>query len=140
MSNILKMFMNSMKRVGVRFGNVLKRPFLVLGRKLRRLGNPDGIFNTVVRDVQKEITAFTKTKPVSLKDYFTIGSYYVLKKLVFAVIIAVVLLIFLYIRYLHPMLVSKFFTKTMIINSYVAFLCQSRAVHPRRCIVWESNR
>ena len=42
---------------------------------------------------------FSKEKPISLKDYFIIGRYYVLKKLVYAVIIlAVIYRIYLYIK------------------------------------------
>ena len=78
---------NSIKRGGTRLVTTLKRPFLVLERKIKRILSADSIVNKVVTDVQEEVKSFTTQKPVSLKDYFEIGKYYVLKKLVYFLLI-----------------------------------------------------
>ncbi len=79
--------------------------------------NPDAIVTTVINDVKKEAKDLTQKKPTSFKDYFIVGNYYIAKKLVLFSILAVIFLPLLYIRFLHPIVVSRFFTKTMVLNS-----------------------
>ena len=73
MNRLFTIIANAVKRGGKRLTMVARRPFIIVGRKIKRLINPDSIVNKVVSDVSEEVKGFTKEKPVSLKDYFSIG-------------------------------------------------------------------
>ncbi|MDE7275221.1 MAG: hypothetical protein K2N95_19615, partial [Lachnospiraceae bacterium] len=97
-----------------RLADVFKLPFLAAIRKIKKAFNPDAIVTVVVNDVKKE---FGQKKPTSRKDYFAVGNYYVAKKLAVVAALLILFLPLLYIRFLHPIVVAKFLTKTMVINS-----------------------
>ena len=86
----------------------LVRPFAALRLKFRRLSNPNTLVNTVVTDVQAEVKKAVSKKPESLKEYVPVGRYYAAKKLLLAILIAVILLPILYFKFLHPVIIAKF--------------------------------
>ena len=72
----------------------------------------------VLSDVRKGINQKKKKKERTIGDYFSCGHYYVLKRMVYVILLLSAVLPVLYVKLLHPILVSQFFTKTMVINSH----------------------
>ena len=93
------------------------RPFAALRLKIRRLSNPNTLVNTVVTDVQAEVKKAVSQKPESLKEYVLLGRYYAAKKLLIFLALLVLILPILYFKFLHPIIVSKFFWNTIPVNS-----------------------
>jgi antitoxin component YwqK of YwqJK toxin-antitoxin module len=100
-----------------RLTRIVTMPLTNAYLKLRRYLNPNGFSTKVMGDIRKEFRESISAKPSSLKDYFALPRYYVAKWVVFVVILAVILLPVLYIKYAHPVIEAKFFTKTMVINT-----------------------
>ncbi|MFA7468007.1 MAG: hypothetical protein WCY82_07050, partial [Desulfotomaculaceae bacterium] len=92
-------------------------PLTNLYRNFRRVLNPNGFSTRVISDVRKGLRQSFSAKPSSLKDYFALPRYYVAKTLVFVVVLALILLPVLYLKFAQPLIVAKFFTKTMIVNA-----------------------
>ncbi len=86
-------------------------------RKFRRFLNPNGFSTKVLGDIRKSFRKSISAKPSSLKDYFALPRYYIAKWVVFIAVLAVILLPVLYLKYVHPVVLAKFFTKTMVINT-----------------------
>lgn len=104
-----------------RTANKLKRallmPFQTVYRKVRRILSPESFASQVVRDVRKGIGKKEEIPERSLKDYFSFGQYYVLKKVVYLLLLVCLILPVLYVKLVHPVVVSRFFTKTLVLNS-----------------------
>ena len=95
----------------------LVRPFAALRLKFRRLSNPNTLVNTVVTDVQAEVKKAVSKKPESLEEYLPVGRYYAAKKLLLAILIAVILLPILYFKFVHPVVTARFLWKTIPVNT-----------------------
>lgn len=104
-------------RTARRLSHILTAPFQVVFRKFRRMLSPDSFSSQVLSDVRKGINGIKNKKERTIQDYFSVGHYYVLKRMVYVLLLAVIILPILYVKLLHPILVSHFFTKTMVINS-----------------------
>ena len=100
-----------------RLKRVLIAPIQTLFRKIKRMLSPESFASQVVGDVRKGIGSKAGKKERSLKDYFSFGHYYVLKKLVYLFLVALVVIPILYVKLLHPIIISQFFTKTMTVDS-----------------------
>ncbi len=86
-------------------------------RKLRRFLNPNGFATRVMSDLRTESKRIIGGKPQSLADYFSVGNYYVAKKLVLMLVVLMILLPVLYLKFLHPIICTNFLTVTMVVNS-----------------------
>ena len=104
-------------RTARKLSHILMSPVQVVFRKVKRMVSPESFSSKVLSDVRKGISQRKKKKERTIQDYFSFGRYYVLKSMVYIVMLAVLILPVLYIKLLHPVLVSHFFTKTMVINS-----------------------
>ena len=104
-------------RTARRLSHILTAPVQVVYRKVKRMVSPESFSSKVLSDVRKGINQKKKKKERTIQDYFSIGRYYVLKRFVYFVMLAAVVLPVLYLKLLHPILISHFFTKTMVINS-----------------------
>ena len=100
-----------------RLSHILTAPFQVIFRKAKRMVSPESFASKVLSDVRKGISQKKNKKERVIQDYFSIGHYYVLKRLVYVLLLAAVILPILYVKLLHPILVSHFFTKEIVINS-----------------------
>ena len=72
-----------------RLTRILTVPVTNSYRKLRRVLNPNGFTTRVMADVRKGGKDLITGKPQSLADYFSLGNYYVAKKLVFVAAVLV---------------------------------------------------
>ena len=97
------------RRTAKRLERVFLMPFQVLHRKIRKILNPDSFASQVVQDVRKGIGKKGKQKERTLKDYFSFGRYYVLKKVAYLALLLLLALPILYMKLLHPLVVSRFF-------------------------------
>ena len=104
-------------RTARRLSHILMAPVQMVLRKVKRTLSPDSFSSKVLGDVRKGISSKKNKKERTLQDYFSFGRYYVLKSMVYIVLLAVFILPILYLKLLHPIVVSHFFTKTMVINS-----------------------
>ena len=104
-------------RTARRLSHILTAPFQVIFRKAKRMVSPESFASKVLSDVRKGISQKKNKKERVIQDYFSIGHYYVLKRLVYVLLLAAVILPILYVKLLHPILVSHFFTKEIVINS-----------------------
>ena len=104
-------------RTARKMSHILTAPIQVAVRKVKRSVSPESFSSKVLSDVRKGINQKKKKKERDIHDYFSFGRYYVLKSIVYIVMIVVLILPILYIKLLHPVLISHFFTKTMVINS-----------------------
>ncbi|MDE7222811.1 MAG: hypothetical protein K2O34_03385, partial [Acetatifactor sp.] len=104
-------------RTARKLSQILTAPLQVVIRKVKRMVSPESFSSKVLSDVRKGISQKKEKKERTIQDYFSIGHYYVLKRMVYAVMLAVFIFPVLYVRLLHPVLVSWLFTKTMVINS-----------------------
>lgn len=86
-------------------------------RKVRRALNPNGFTTRVMADVRTGSKELINGKPQSLKDYFSLGNYYIAKKLAFIIAVLLLVLPVLYLKFLHPVVRSNFLTATMVVNS-----------------------
>ncbi len=86
-------------------------------RRLRRFLNPNGFATRVMSDVRTESKKILGGKPQSLADYYSIGNWYVAKKLVFVLAVLMFVLPVLYLKFVHPVIRSNFLTVTMVVNS-----------------------
>lgn len=105
-------------RTARRLSHILMAPVQVVIRKAKRTLSPDSFASKVLTDVRKGVNQKKDKKERVIGDYFSIGRYYVLKRLVFVILLAAIIVPVLYIKLLHPILVSHFFTKTMVLNSH----------------------
>lgn len=96
---------------------IVTMPVVEVYRKLRRYLNPNGFSTKVMGDIRKGFRKSISAKPSSLKDYFPLPRYYVAKWVVFVATLAVILLPILYIKYVHPVVLANFLTKTMVVNA-----------------------
>ena len=104
-------------RTARKLSHILTAPVQVAIRKVKRMVSPESFSSKVLSDVRKGISQKKGKKERTIQDYFSIGRYYVLKRMVYVVMSAVLIFPVLYIKLLHPVLVSWFFTKTIVINS-----------------------
>lgn len=104
-------------RTARRLSHILMAPVQVVIRKAKRTISPDSFASKVITDVRKGINQKKNKKERVIGDYYSIGKYYVLKRMVFFILLAALILPVLYIKLVHPVLVSHFFTKTMVVNS-----------------------
>ena len=109
--------MQVLKYSSQRLTRILTVPVTNGYRKLRRIFNPNGFTTRVMADVRKGGKDLISGKPQSLADYFSIGNYYVAKKLVFLAAVLVFVLPVLYLKFLHPVIKSNFLTVPMVVNS-----------------------
>lgn len=99
-----------------KFQRIFITPFLLLWRKILRFFNPQNIVSKVATDVKDNVKDIP-AKPKNIKQYFIIGDRFVAKKLVLALFLVLIVIAILVIKFLVPFLVSKFFTKSMWVNS-----------------------
>lgn len=92
-------------------------PLTNLYRRLRRVLNPNGFSTKVIADIRKSFRKSVSAKPSSLKDYFALPRYYVAKSLVFVIALVLILLPVVYLKFAHPLIQSKFLTRTMVVNA-----------------------
>lgn len=104
-------------RTARRLSHILTAPFQVAFRKAKRMVSPESFSSKVLSDVRKGINQKKNKKERTIGDYFSFGHYYVLKRMVYVVLLLLAILPVLYVKLLHPILISQFFTKTMVINS-----------------------
>ena len=104
-------------RTARRLSHILMAPVQVVIRKGKRMLSPDSFASKVLSDVRKGIGKKKNKKERTIHDYFSFGRYYVLKRMVYIVMIAAVILPILYLKLLHPILISNYFVKTMAVNS-----------------------
>ncbi len=104
-------------RTARRLSHILMAPVQVVIRKGKRMLSPDSFASKVLSDVRKGINSKKNKKERTIQDYFSFGRYYVLKRMVYMILIAVAILPILYLKLLHPILVSNFFIKTMVVNA-----------------------
>lgn len=109
--------LQTLKYSAQRLTRILTVPITNGYRKLRRVLNPNGFTTRVMGDVRKGSKELIGGKPQSLKDYFSFGNYYVAKKLVYLLLIALLVLPVLYLKFLHPVIRATFFTTTIPVNS-----------------------
>ena len=109
--------MQVLKYSSQRLTRILTVPLTNGYRKLRRVLNPNGFTTRVMADVRKGGKDLITGRPQSLKDYFSMGNYYVAKKLVFLIAVLVLVLPILYLKFLHPVIRSNFLTVSMVVNS-----------------------
>lgn len=100
-----------------RLARIISVPVTNGYRKLRQVLNPNGFTTRVMADVRKGSKELIQGKPQSLKDYFSVGNYYIAKKLVFLVGLLVLVVPVIYLKFLHPVIRSNFLTTTMVVNS-----------------------
>lgn len=100
-----------------RLTRILTVPVTNSYRKLRRVLNPNGFTTRVMADVRKGGKDLITGKPQSLADYFSLGNYYVAKKLVFVAAVLVFVVPVLYLKFLHPVIRTQFLTVPMVVNS-----------------------
>lgn len=100
-----------------RLTRIMIAPVTNAYRKVYRVLNPNGFTTRIMSDVRKGSKELLSGQPQSLKDYFAIGNYYIAKKLALLVAVALILLPVLYLKYIHPILLTNFLTNTMVINS-----------------------
>ncbi len=104
-------------RTARKLSHILTAPIQVVIRKVKRTFSPESFSSKVLSDVRKGLNQRKKKKERTIQDYFSFGRYYVLKRTVYIVMLAAFILPVLYVKLLNPVLVSLFFTKTMVINS-----------------------
>ena len=104
-------------RTARRLSHILMAPVQVVIRKGKRMLSPDSFASKVLSDVRKGINQKKNKKERSIEDYFSFGRYYVLKRMVYIILLATLILPILYLKLLHPLLVSHFFTKSIILKS-----------------------
>lgn len=109
--------MQILKYSSQRLTRILTVPVTNGYRKLRRLLNPNGFTTRVMADVRKGGKELISGKPQSLKDYFSIGNYYIAKKLVFLAAALAMVLPILYLKFLYPVIKTHFLTTPMVVNS-----------------------
>lgn len=100
-----------------RLARILTVPVTTGYRKLRQVLNPNGFSTRLMADVREGGKKLITGKPQSLEDYFSLGNYYIAKKLVFLVGFLVLVVPVLYLKFLHPVVRSHFLTTTMVVNS-----------------------
>ncbi|MDE7062897.1 MAG: hypothetical protein K2O73_06605, partial [Lachnospiraceae bacterium] len=105
------------ERTARRLSHIITAPVQMVIRKAKRTFSADTFASKVLGDVRKGISTKKNKKERTLQDYFSFGRYYILKSVLYVVLLAAVILPVLYLKLLHPILVSNFFTKTMVINS-----------------------
>ncbi|MDO4540786.1 MAG: hypothetical protein Q4B48_06800, partial [Syntrophomonadaceae bacterium] len=109
-----------LKTSSQRLSRIITQPFVTAGRKIKQKTNINNVTTKVMGDVRKGWQKLMKGKPASWKDYVAIGDYYVAKKVIIIAVILILVLPILYLKFLQPMLVANFFTKTMYINEPLA--------------------
>ena len=109
--------MQVLKYSSQRLTRILTVPVTNGYRRLRRVLNPNGFTTRVMADVRKGGKELITGKPQSLADYFSLGNYYVAKKLVFVAAVLVFVLPVLYLKFVHPVIRTNFLTVPMVINS-----------------------
>lgn len=100
-----------------RLTRIMTVPVTNAYRKLRRVLNPNGFTTRIMSDVRKGSKELLAGQPQSLKDYIAVGNYYIAKKLVFLAAVGLILLPVIYLKFVHPFLLTHFLTNTMVINS-----------------------
>lgn len=96
-------------RTAKKLSHILTAPFQVTFRKVKRMFSPESFSSKVLSDVRRGISQKKKKKERTIQDYFSFGRYYVLKRMVYGVMLAVLILPVLYVKLLNPVLVSLFF-------------------------------
>ena len=88
--------------------NVVTKPFLLLGNKLRRATNVGRYFSRI----PKVAAALPKglKKPKARSDYVTVGKSFIAKKLLILLILLIIVLPILFYLFLWPILQPRFFT------------------------------
>ena len=73
-----------------RLTRTVSRPINALYRKVRFAMNPTSFVNKVVGDIDQNVKQIAKP-PTTLKGYVAIGRHYVAKKLLFALVLALLI-------------------------------------------------
>ncbi len=100
-----------------RLARIVTMPLMDGYRRLRRYLNPNGFSTKVIGDIRKSFRKAISAKPSSLKDYVAFPRYYVAKKLLFIIALLIIVLPIVYLKFVHPTVVAKFFTNTMYVNA-----------------------
>lgn len=112
--------MNNMKNgmilLGRRFGYYTVTPVQKGIDKIRSMFGEKAVAGQVVNDVRADLEEVT-AKPNSKKGYVKIGKKYVAKKLLFFLTLLILGLIYLGVQIAAPIIISKHFTKTMVVNT-----------------------
>ncbi len=107
-------------RTARRLSHILMAPIQVVIRKAKRTLSPDSFASKVLTDVRKGVNQKKGKKERVIGDYFSVGRFYVLKRMVYVILALAVIIPVLYIKLLHPVLVSHFFTKTMALRPFLS--------------------
>ena len=102
-----------------RMGRVLFMPVTSAMRTARMFTQPSSIARKASNDVMGEIKKL-KEPPSSLAEYVDGGSHYIARRLLYLLILAALILPALFINFAWPVLQSRFFTRTMPVDSAVA--------------------
>lgn len=78
-------------RTARKLSHILTAPVQVAIRKVKRMVSPESFSSKVLSDVRKGISQKKGKKERTIQDYFSIGRYYVLKRMVYVVMSAVLI-------------------------------------------------
>jgi hypothetical protein len=109
--------MQVLKYSAQRLTRILTVPVTNGYRKLRQWINPNGFTSRVMSDVRRGGQDLIQGKPSSLRDYVSYGNYYIAKKLLFLIALALLVVPILFFKYLYPVIRQNLLTVTMPVNS-----------------------
>ena len=110
--NVKNGFVLALKRLG----NRITSPFQTAVYRVKSLFNESSIAGYVVSDVTEEMKEITE-KPASKKSYTKVGKKYIAKKMLYFITLMILVAAIIGIRFLAPVIIAKYFTKTMVINT-----------------------
>ncbi|MBR1628727.1 MAG: hypothetical protein IJ679_05605, partial [Lachnospiraceae bacterium] len=107
---------NAFTRFVRRGRRIIIAPIQLAWRRFRQKIRPGALMNKVFTDIKTEY-GHLRDKPTSMDQYFRIGRRYVAKKLAYLSVLLGIIFLSLFSMVGWPWIVSKFFTRTFVVNS-----------------------
>ena len=100
---------------------VLITPFKKIATNFERITNVKTISSKITQGVNKYLQKYISRKPKSLKEYVSLGQYYISKKLVCLLILLIIALSTFIVTFVIPKIISMITEPTFVINSQEMF-------------------
>lgn len=100
-----------------KIGTVIKKSTKKLRAKFKKMTNVKKMMKTLFKTIMSKIKGIFSLKPSSEKDYFRLGKTYIAKKLLFIILIVILIVLFVFNRFIYPWAEGRFWTPEIVINS-----------------------